>query len=314
MSVLKPQVEIPKAERVYREYKSRRSSLINFSLALVLSSALGFTLMPGILYACGFWAFIRIFRTVRFFMWKDENKALLEEGERLLKQKEKRAAREAERAARIRAISGDLPPEELFKAVEKQADNAAKAVKALPYDGNQLIAIIEHNVSEIGKITNYLTKLEEYIEEENPTLLGREREAVINQLKTTSDQMVRNQLNASLELLEQRITESHELLLEEKRLRSKITTFQQAIESIRTKATRFEATLIDGDDPQVVEAQTAKALEAMEQEFELMRKVQEEIDAVTCTEAHLQEELKRLRENGQAAQKAKAAAATTSAF
>ncbi len=307
MSLLKPPQEIPKAERTYNEYKSRRRSLINLSLAFVSLTAIGVFLWPGVLYACGFWGLIRLFRTVRFFMWKDENKVLLEEGEKLLRQKEKKAAREAERVARIRAISGELPPDELFKAVEKQADYATKAVKALPYDGTQLIAIIEHNVSEINKITNYLIKLEEYIEEENPTLLGREKEAVINQLKTTADQMVRNQLSASLELLEQRIAESHELLLEEKRLRSKITTFQQAIESIRTKATRLEATLIDGDNPEASEAQTAKALATMEQEFELMRKVQAEIDEVTLSETNLQAELKKLRENSQAARKAKAA-------
>ena len=234
MSLLDPKAALSKAERVYNDCQRRQRSLIRNTSFFIIITALCciFWPHPVSLSFCGAWLLLRLYRSVRFFMWKKDNRELLAEGLKILQQKEKRALKKAEREARLQAISGNLSPDELFRAVAKQADYATKAVKELPYDNSQLIDIIEHNVNEINKLTSYLSKLEEYIEEENPTLLAKEKEAVVTQLKNTSDNMIINQLNASLDLLEQRITESQELLLEAKRIRSKITTFQQAIESI----------------------------------------------------------------------------------
>ncbi len=303
MSLLGPVSKVPisPAERFFLDSRKKKRSMIKWTIAILIFVGICIA-DPGWLPFLKLWAPIRLLRTVLFFLWKYKNADLIKEGECIVKQKEKQAIKEAERIAKLKAISGDLPPEELYEAVKKQAENATKAVKGLPFDGTKLVNIIEHNVNEIRRITTYLAKLEEYIEEENPALLAKEKTAVIAQLKSTDDAMIRNQLQSSLELLERRITESEELLLEEKRLKSKITTFQQAIESIRSSATRFEASLVDGDDPKVTEDKTARAIANMEQEFELMRKVQAEIESVTSSESHLEEELRHLREENRAKQ------------
>ena len=115
-----------------------------------------------------------------------------------------------------------------------------------------------------------------------------------NTLEESTDATIKKELTASLDLLNERATKLKELSLEADRIRARIQSFNQAIEGIRAEATRIKAAEVQ-ERPAEVADELSSSVDRLRRELETMKKVREELGALSLSSADIHAELQKAR-------------------
>jgi hypothetical protein len=286
-------------ERLVNEAKSKNSSLVRQLTAfggvnggLMLLDFYGDGALSWSPYIAIVWGALVSIGVVRYWLWMRENKKELEHARRKVELMHKAELGLLERSARTKAMSGNLSPDELYRITEEQGNKAKEVVDGLGAEFIDLSVSIDHNLTDIKKMTDYLGVLEEFLNEEDLTLLTREQEALNKRIAETKDESTRRELESSLSLITQRAQNLKELSVEGDRLRAKIQSFAQTIESIRTEATRVKTEQMKNAG-QAMDA--SDSIGRLQRELTTMKRVQEELDSLNLSDSSIKAQLASLR-------------------
>lgn len=291
-------------ERLLNQAKARRAGLIkhlttflgiNGSLLALNYISNGFTsFWAWIGWVAAIWGGMLAISGMRYFFWRNENKEDLVHAERKVRAMRKAELNLLERSARSRSITERVSPDELYRLAKEQAQKAKEVAGELGAEYSELPPLIERNLKEVRKMTDYLKNLEQYLAEEDLGIITKEQKALEKRIAETKDKHIQKELGSSLEMLGERANRLKELQVESDRIRARIQSFQQSIEGLRAEVTRIKTAEVQ-EQPVAAMDDMSDSVKRLKRELETMKKVREELDGLNISDESLQASLKELR-------------------